>query len=207
MDKNKTIYVLGAGGHAKVVVSGLIDAGYRVKAVLDDDQGKQGQSVLGVRVTGPMDDILDAQDPAAVIAVGDNRAREKIAERYRAVEWTPVVHPRAFVHPSAKIGPGSVVFAGAVIQPDTVIGAHCIVNTSAGIDHDCRIKDFAHIAPGCHIAGGVRVGRGALLGIGSSVVPGTEIGAWAVIGAGSAVTGNVPEAAIVGGVPAKPILK
>ena len=196
------VAVLGAGGHAKVLVATLQAAGIEVIGLFDDDRSRHGSEVLGVRVRGDVEDSLREKCPL-VIGVGSNRARQALTQRI-AGEFISVVHPRAVVHPSAKIGAGSVVFAGAVIQPDTVLGEHVIVNTSASLDHDCRIGKFAHVGPGVHVCGGVDIGEGALLGVGSAVIPGRRVGEWVVLGAGSVVTKDVEPGQTVVGVPAKP---
>ncbi|MGQ9498493.1 MAG: acetyltransferase [Desulfotomaculales bacterium] len=209
MRANKVLtVVIGAGGHAKVVLATLQEAGFTVDAMLDDDPAKANGVVCGVPVTGGTDTLKKLAGVRALVAVGDNgRRRELVARCEGLCAWISVVHPRAYVHNSVRIGRGTVVFAGARIQPDTVLGEHVIVNTGATVDHDCRIGDFVHIAPGVHLAGGVLVEEGALLGIGSVVLPGLRIGAWAVVGAGAAVVENVPPFTTVVGVPARPLGK
>lgn len=202
----RRVAVLGAGGHAKVVIATLRAAGLEVAACFDDSEERHGTELLGVPVEGPLAAApaagLDGGFEAAVVAVGDNRARRAIVERLD-LPWTSVIHPAATVHDSVVLGEGTVVFAGAVIQPDTVLGRHGIVNTCASIDHDCRLGDFVHAAPGVRLAGGVTVGDGAFLGIGSAAIPGVEIGAWSVMGAGSAAVRAVPERVTALGVPAR----
>jgi sugar O-acyltransferase (sialic acid O-acetyltransferase NeuD family) len=197
------VAVIGAGGHAKVVIGALVAAGRAVAGVWDDDPAKLGGTLLGVPVLGPTADAVRAGFRPAVLAVGDNRARQQLAAALD-LDWVTVVHPRAWVHPSVRLGEGSVVFAAAIVQPDTVVGCHAIVNTGATIDHDCEIGDFAHVAPGVNLSGGVRVGNGTLLGVGSCAVPGARIGAWAVVGAGAVVVDEVPDGATVVGAPARP---
>lgn len=51
----------------------------------------------------------------------------------------------------------------------------------------------------------VRIGAGSWLGHGSVVLPGTTIGRNVVVAAGSVVRGNIPDHAVVAGVPAKVI--
>ena len=199
--------VLGAGGHAKVVVATLQACGFEVAAVFDDDPSRSGDSVLGVRVEGPTDRAREVEGALAVIAVGHNEARGALARRHPSLRWLTAAHPRAFVHPSVSIGPGTVVCAGAIIQPDTRIGAHVIVNTGARIDHDCVVEDLAHVAPGASIAGGVSIGEGTLVGIGSCVIPGVSIGPWTTVGAGAAVVGDTPGGRTLIGVPARPRLE
>ncbi|MDI9369678.1 MAG: acetyltransferase [Synergistaceae bacterium] len=206
--KRGPIYIVGAGGHGKVVLSAALALGLEVAGVLDDDTEKLGARVLGVPVIGTPEDVLSSMPhTSAAPGIGDNRTRREVVLRLSplSIEWIPLVHPAAFVHPSAQVGEGSVVFAGAVIQPDCRIGAHCIVNTGALIDHDCVIGDFCHVAPGCAIAGGVGLGEGAFLGIGAAIIPGVTVGAWATVGAGSTVIRDVPPGATVVGTPARPI--
>lgn len=200
-EQHLSVVVFGGGGHAKVVVSTLLQSGQPVEAVYDDDEVKWGQRLLGVPI-GPRASGSSFAG-SAVVAIGDNAIRERIAAGEPSRRWAAPIHPTAYVDPSARIGPGTVVLAGAVVQPDAVIGAHAIINTGATIDHDCVIGDFAHVGPGVHLAGSVKVGRGALLGIGSSVLPGICIGQWSTVGAGSVVTRNLPERTVAIGIPAK----
>jgi len=197
------VAVIGAGGHAKVVIATLLAGGVEVGGILDDDVGKLGTKVLGVPVLGSVSSLSALGFAAAVLGIGDNRTRQRLATDL-AAEWVSVVHPTAWVDPSVEIGAGTVVFAGVVIQPDTVIGRHAIINTGATIDHDCSIGEFAHVAPGVNLSGGVSVGEGALLGVGCRAVPGARIGAWAVVGAGAVVIDEVAAGTTVVGAPARP---
>ncbi len=200
---NGTVVVLGAGGHAKVVIGTLQEAGYMVEAVYDDHDDLLGRKVLGVPVKGRLADVEPGM--RAVVAIGSNRIRQMIVAQLSEIEWVTVIHPKAYVHQSVQIGPGTVVFAGAIVQPEVKLGAHVIVNTGATIDHDCSIDNYAHIAPGVNLAGEVTVGERAFVGIGSSAIPRRRIGARATVGAGSVVIGDVSDDATVAGVPAKAI--
>ncbi|MEM8609712.1 MAG: acetyltransferase [Myxococcota bacterium] len=195
------LVVLGAGGHAKVVIATVRAAGGEVVDVYDDDSSRWGQNLLGVAVRGPIADAVGAELPA-IIAIGNNGARRSIAEAL-SLTWAPVCHPSAVVDTSVVVGPGAVVFAGAVIQPDTVVGEHAIVNTGSSIDHDCSVGAFVHLGPGVRLCGGVSVGEGTLLGVGSNVAPNVAIGSWATVGAGAVCVADVPGQTTVVGVPAR----
>lgn len=197
----KEALVVGAGGHAKVVLATLDALGVPVAGVLDD--APASDEVLGVRVLGPVALLADHAGPA-VLAIGSNAVRQRLAEAYSQVDWLTAVHPSAVVHASVRIGAGSLVAAGAVVQPDAVIGRHVILNTGATVDHDSRVGDFAHVAPGVHLSGGVTVGEGGFLGVGSCAIPGVTVGAWATVGAGAAVVRDLPARTTSVGVPARP---
>lgn len=204
MNASPKIALIGAGGHAKVVISTLQAVGRTLITLFDDDKEKWGSELLGIPIVGPVESLIAKEFDLGLITIGSNSRRNDIAGTV-SLEWERAVHPAAYVHASVVLGPGTVVFAGATIQPDTVVGNHVIVNTGASLDHDCRIGDFAHIAPGVSLCGAVEVGEGALLGVGSSATPGIEIGSWSTVGAGAVVVEDLPAGSVAAGVPARSI--
>jgi UDP-perosamine 4-acetyltransferase len=201
-----SVYVVGASGHGKVVITTLQAAGASIAGVLDDDPAKHGGSVLGVPILGSAEMAVDTGHPV-LIAVGTNMTRKRIADRLEGrVEWATAVHPAATVHGSVELAPGSAIFAGAVVQPDTVVGRHAIINTSASVDHDCRLGDFVHVAPGARLAGGVHLDDGVFVGIGATVIQGVRVGHWATLGAGAVAVCRIPAGVTAVGVPARPLV-
>jgi sugar O-acyltransferase (sialic acid O-acetyltransferase NeuD family) len=202
---NVIVDVVGAGGHAKVVLALLRARGHAIGRVVDADPARHGATVLAHRIE-PESALAVEPDRLVVIAIGHNAARRRVAERLaqRGHRFAYLVHPTAWVAPDARIEPGAVVFAGAIVQPGAVVGAHAILNTGCSIDHDCVVGDYAHIAPGARLCGGVHVGEGALVGVGAAVIPALRIGAWATVGAGAAVIRDIDGGATVVGVPARP---
>ncbi len=199
-----SVLVIGAGGHAKVVIATLRAAGLAVAGVLDDDAAKHGRMVLGVPVVGAVERAAEG-DHEAVIAVGHNATRKRISESLPGLRWATVVHPSAVVHETVRLGAGTVVFAGAVVQPDTRLGAHTIINTGASADHDNDLGDYVHLAPGVRLAGDVTLEEGVFMGIASAALPGVRIGAWTTVGAGGVVTRDLPGGVTAVGVPARPL--
>jgi sugar O-acyltransferase (sialic acid O-acetyltransferase NeuD family) len=172
-------------------------------ALYDDDPAKAGSVVLGFEVRGDCGLLVAGPGMSALLAIGDNEARLRVAQTIEGCEWFSVIHPLSFVHESVSVGPGTVVFASVTIQPDVSIGSHAIVNTGAIIDHDCVVGDYAHVCPGAVLAGGAAVGRGALIGAGATLVPGVTVGEWAVVGAGAVVVHDVSAGTVVAGNPAR----
>lgn len=199
-----SIVVLGAGGHAKVVISTYEALGWRIVGVYDDDPKLWNTRILGHNIVGPFAQAETLEPQNAVIAIGDNAVRKRVSANSKHA-WPTAVHPRAWVAPTAVLGAGTIVFAGSIVQPDVRVGEHCIVNTAASIDHDCLMEDFVHVCPGTRLAGGVVVGQGSTIGTGAVVIPYKKIGQWVTVGAGAVVRNNIDSGLCVVGVPAKPI--
>ncbi len=200
------LLVIGAGGHARVVIDVARAAGFNPIAALDP--ASVGSICNGVDVIGG-DSLADSMFANgvrhAVVAIGDNALRSKFGKRLRDIgfELPPIAHPSAILSPSARIGDGTVIMPLAVVNAAATIGTMVIVNTGAVIEHDCVIGDGAHIAPGCRLGGTVLVGRETLIGIGSVVRPGAHVGDHATIGAGSTVIENIDGHRVATGCPAK----
>lgn len=196
------IWIIGGGGHAKVVAGAALAAGMKIEGLLDDDRKLDGSQVLGhgVMMTPGADWWRERR--SAIIGIGNNQIRNRLATELEA-DWTSVHHPHGWSDRSVEIGEGTLVCAGAVIQPDVVIGAHAILNTRCSIDHDCRIGAFSHIAPGATLAGEVSIAEGCFVGAGATILPGISVGAGAVIGAGAVVTRTVEAGATIVGIPAR----
>jgi UDP-perosamine 4-acetyltransferase len=203
------LVLVGAGGHAKVVLEVFrAIGGFDIVGLVDPKP--PSPTVLGVPILG--DDAalgtLRAQGVEfAFVALGDNRMRQKVGAQLRTLGFAlpAAIHPSALISPSARIGEGVVVMASAAVGTETVIDELAILNTGAIIDHDNRLGAASHVAPGCALAGNVTVGERAFVGVGSSVRPGIRIGADAIVGAGSAVVSDVQASACVVGVPARPL--
>lgn len=203
--------VIGAGGHAKVVIEAIRAGGLgEIRGLIDPAPATQ--NVLGLPVLGG-DEMLPelmAQDiTVAVVALGNNAVRQRIGAKLRAFGFAlpAIVHPSALISPSARLGEGVVVMARAVVGTEAMVGDFAIINTSASIDHDNVIAAAAHVAPGCALAGNVAVGERTLVGVGSAVRPGVTIAADVVVGAGSAVVSDIPAGITVAGAPARPLVR
>lgn len=202
---------VGAGGHAKVIIDILRQAGqYEVVALTDPDPHRYGSQLCGVPIIGG-DQLLPSLLPKvchAFVGVGSVRSDSRRLRLFQMVrdlnfEMVNAIHPTAVLSPTVKLGMGVAIMAGAIVNPDVSIGNNVIVNTGAIIDHDCVIGDHTHVAPGVCFSGGVRVGENCHIGLGACLLQGIVVGGHATVGAGAVVVRDVAEGATVAGIPAK----
>ncbi len=153
-----------------------------------------------------VDELLKAYDEV-IVATGDNNLREQKTALLtsRGIVMPNLIHPTAVVSPSARIAAGCTVLANAVIHTNASVGMGCIVNTASIVEHDCVIGDFVNLSPKTAMAGHTKIGNKSFLGIGCTIIDAITVGKEAVIGAGAVVSRDVPEHAVVAGVPAKGI--
>jgi UDP-perosamine 4-acetyltransferase len=206
--------LIGAGGHAKVVLDAARSAkDIEVIAVVDAKKELAGTRFEGLEVIGDVSALPRAREGGAtaiVLGVGSvdvGDARRALYERIAGLGFElPVLrHRTAIVSSTATLGPATVVFAGVVVNPSARVGTNVILNTACIVEHDVRIGDHSHISPGAHLAGGVTVGERCHIGIGATVLQGVNIGDGAVVGAGAVVLRDVEAADRVAGVPARSI--
>lgn len=201
------VYILGAGGHAKVVIDTLefiYGEGLHIR-IFDDDPSRANSTICGrlIETAHP----LKAGD-LFHITIGGNAAR---SSRFRQIEGggskpLSVVHPTSAVAATATLGDGVFIAAMAVVGPDSMIGTGTIVNHTAVVDHDCLIGQFSHIAPRSVLGGGVTIGERVLVGAGAVVMPGLTLASHVVIGAGAVVTRSITRAGTFVGIPARELV-
>lgn len=187
------LVILGAGGHARVLVSALQSQGLTPAGCVSpkppDAHWPHDIPHLGGDEHLATLDAANVQLVNGVGSVGSTAARAELYGRLaaRGFRFTAVIHPSALIAKDAILGDGAQVMAGAVIQTGAVIGANVLVNTGAVIDHDCRIGAHCHIATGACLSGAVVLGTGVHVGTGACVIQSIRVGDRTLIGAGAVV--------------------
>ena len=101
-----------------------------------------------------------------------------------------------------NLGDGVIVMANCIIETENSIGRACLLHAGVFISHECEIGDYCELAPFARILGKVKIGQFAFIGAGAILLPGVTIGKHAIVAAGAVVTKDVPDNAVVAGVPA-----
>lgn len=123
-----------------------------------------------------------------------------------------------------SIGAGTKIGAFVEVQKNAAIGARCKISSHTFICEGVTIEDEVFVGHGVMFTndlfprataqGGLQteadwsvvetqVKRGASIGSGATIIAGVVIGEQSMVGAGAVVTRDVPDYAIVAGVPAR----
>lgn len=217
----KTYYgLIGAGGHGREVMSML-------RLMLQDDlaggnvdilfvvEGQEGVTeVNGYRLIG-LDDFLASDGHKRFnVAIGDSRARQRIADICLAQKVAPfsVLARSAIVLDNNDIGEGCMISEQTIITSNVKIGRFFQANCQCNISHDCVIGDYVTFAPGVKCNGNVTIGDHAYIGSGALIKQGRYgkplvIGEGAVVGMGAVVVRDVEPHTTVVGNPARPMVR
>lgn len=202
---SKSVVIIGASGHGKVIADIIVNSDDKVLGFLDDADDVQGKKIIGFPVLGKIADFDKYRDCEFVIAIGNPYIREKISNEL-PVKWYTAIHPMAVISSlDVEIGEGTVIMANAVVNPSARIGKHCIINTGAIVEHDNILEDYVHLSPNVTLAGIVKVGKSTHIGAGSCTKQVLNIASDCIIGAGSVIVKDITESGTYVGVPARKI--
>ena len=199
MIKNKSILVIGAGGHAKACINTIEQTKtYKIDGIIGLPS-EVGKTILGYKISYSDDDLskLARKFKNAIITIGQISTasiRIDLFEKAKNIgfQFPSFVSPYASVSRHSTIGSGTIVMPGATINAGAVIGDNCIINSRAVIEHDVEVSDHCHISTGAILNGNIYVGDNSFIGSGVVIKEGIEIGANSIVGMGLVVRANIP---------------
>ncbi len=211
-DRRPRCIIVGCGGHGRVVLDILVNAGIcDIVGFVDSISNSHGHRVDGVEVMGPPEILPKIRESlqidCGIVAIGDNGVRRSYAEWIESLGLGLInaVHPSANLARNVTLGRNVVIAAGALVCAHCQIGDSVILNTGCIVDHESLIGTATHVCPGARLAGRVAVESGAFVGIGATIIQSVRVGYEAVVGAGAVVIQDVAPMSTVAGVPAKQI--
>lgn len=206
---NKSLIIIGAGDHAKVLLDILLELGEKVLGLADKSVPK-GILIYGVPVLGNDDEVLkySPEEIELVNGIGSIKSvslRSKVYSFFKAKGYSfkTVIHLSAIISNRARLSEASQILARVVVGTEAEIGENTIINTGVIVEHGCIIGKNCHIAPGCVLSGCVTVGVETHIGTGTTVIQGITIGSNVLLGAGSVVVKDIEDNSKAYGVPAK----
>ena len=155
--------------------------------------------------------IIEANRDSIADIVIENDRRNSGVPLLDMKEVPARIEPGAFIRERVEIGKNAVIMMGAIINIGAIIGDNTMIDMGAVLGGRATVGANCHVGAGAVLAGVIEpasatpviVEDNVLIGANAVVIEGVHIGKNAVVAAGAVVVEDVPENAVVAGVPAR----
>ena len=184
--------------------------GVRVLRVLDAAENALGKTPVGKTLSPPPPTL-----PSKVFV----HESSSVDPGTTIGEGTKIWH-YSHVLKGSSVGEHCIIGQNVMIGPDVTVGDRCKIQNNVSVYKGVVLEDEVFCGPSCvftnvynprtfvsrkHEFQGTVVKRGATIGANATIVCGVTLGRYAMIGAGAVVKSDVPDYAVVAGVPAKQV--
>jgi len=200
--EKKPVIVLGAGGHAKVIIDILSQKKINILGMATLNNSKKANYDFKIFSDEEVIANFDSEEINLVNGLGslpnDNK-RYELSKKYLdfGYKFINIIHTSSIISKSTKILDGAQIMAGVIIGPGCKVGEGTIVNSQSSIDHDCEIENYSHICPGVVCSGNVKIGSFVHISTGVSIINNISIGDNSIIYPGVTLVKDVPKNSIV----------
>jgi sugar O-acyltransferase (sialic acid O-acetyltransferase NeuD family) len=203
----KNAIIIGAGTYGQVYAEYLKNT-YNIIGYIDDNERLMCKKIDNIEVLGNREFLFNHVDKniSIFVPIGNNEIRMNLLRNLTDMGFnTPsFIHPNTVIHSSVQIGKAVYILPETNIMPCTVLKSYIMVSMGVNIAHHNIIEDGCFFSQGSNVGASIHIQSQAYIGMSSSVMTGVKsIGKNTLIGAGAVVIKDIPDNAVVAGVPAK----
>ncbi|MBI2026263.1 MAG: NeuD/PglB/VioB family sugar acetyltransferase [Deltaproteobacteria bacterium] len=197
------VYLIGAGGHSRMLVNLLELNHVRIGGVFDNNFTPH-ERISGYPLVGNLQAIQAHH--TLILSMSDCFNRDRFFKLYDSQTWKEnIFHPSSSIENRVELGQCNQFFAGAYVGSQVKIGNNNIFNTRSVVEHETTIGSHNHIAVGTIICGRVLIADRCFIGAGAVIIDKIKIGSDVIIGANAVVIRDIQEPGTYVGNPAKRI--
>ncbi len=202
--------IIGAGGHAKSLISCMLNqkSNWKIRSIIDLNFIGKKEQIFGIDVIGSDHNFYSFLENLKVknifLALGDNSHRKMIFHdlKERGYHFPNFTSSTTIIKNDVTLGEANIFLERTYVGPCTNIGSNNIFNTNSIIEHDCTIGSHTHFAPRTVVSGYSKVGDDCLISTGATIVNKVKIVSNVTLAAGSTIFKSITQPGLYAGSPA-----